>query len=250
MTPSTNSTEPERVQKFLSRAGVASRRRAEALIRAGRVAVNGVIVSNLGTKIDSGVDAVTVDGLSVAPPERLRYLIVNKQAGVVTTLEDPQGRPTVAQYVPEDGPRLFPVGRLDRETTGLLLMTNDGELAHALMHPRFHVPKTYRALVGGVPDGRDLDRLREGIDLDDGRTAPAEVQLLDQRADSATVLLTLREGRKRQVRRMFSAIGHPVTALARVAYGPLTDEGLPLGDARELTTDEVRALQDAVAGDA
>ena len=249
MTPSTNSAEPERVQKFLSRAGVASRRKAEELIRAGRVTVNGEMVTGLATKIIPGIDVVTVDGVPASPPEELHYLLVNKPAGVVTTLEDPQGRPTVAQFVPQDGPRLFPVGRLDQNTTGLLLMTNDGELAHALMHPRFHVPKTYRAVVDGIPDEGDLGRLRAGIDLDDGRTAPAEAHLADCGADSATVLLTLREGRKRQVRRMFSAIGHPVSALARVAYGPLIDEGLAVGEVRELAPEEIEALRAAVGGD-
>jgi len=249
MTPSTNSTEPERVQKYLSRAGVASRRKAEELIRAGRVAVNGEAVASLATKILPGLDVITVDGVPASLPQELHYLLVNKPAGVVTTLEDPQGRPTVAQFIPRGGPRLFPVGRLDQNTTGLLLMTNDGELAHALMHPRFHVPKTYRAVVDGIPDEGDLGRLRAGIDLDDGRTAPAEAHLADCGADSATVLLTLREGRKRQVRRMFSAIGHPVNALARVAYGPLIDEGLAVGEVRELAPDEIAALRAAIGGD-
>jgi len=248
MTPSTNSTEPERVQKYLSRAGVASRRKAEELIRAGRVAVNGEAVASLATKILPGLDVITVDGVPASLPQELHYLLVNKPAGVVTTLEDPQGRPTVAQFIPRGGPRLFPVGRLDQNTTGLLLMTNDGELAHALMHPRFHVPKTYRAVVDGIPDEGDLGRLRAGIELDDGRTAPAEAHVAGSEPGSTTVLLTLREGRKRQVRRMFSAIGHPVTALARVAYGPLTDEGLAVGGVRELGPDEVEALRASVGG--
>jgi len=250
MTTPKNSTEPERVQKFLSRAGVASRRRAEELVRAGRVCVNGEIVSNLGTKVRAGVDVVTVDGVAAALPQELHYLLLNKPAGVVTTLEDPQGRPTVARYVPEDGPRLFPVGRLDQHTTGLLLLTNDGELAHALMHPRFHVPKMYRAVVDGIPNDEDLERLRAGIDLDDGPTAPAEARLAERGVDSATILLTLREGRKRQVRRMLSAVGHPVISLARVGYGPLNAQGLAEGETRELTPAEVEALRQAVGGDA
>ena len=248
MTSSKNSTEPERVQKFLARAGVASRRRAEELIREGRVRVNGEVVSSLSLKVDPDSDTVTFDGARVTAPDSLHYVLLNKPAGVVTTLDDPQGRPSVAQYVSADGPRLFPVGRLDQNTTGLLVLTNDGELAHALMHPRYHVPKTYQAVVAGVPDQDDLRRLRIGIDLDDGRTAPADVRCLEGEDDSCTLLLTLHEGRKRQVRRMLSAVGHPVLSLARVGYGPLTLEGLVEGETRELTEPEIEALRLAAGG--
>lgn len=237
----------ERLQKFLARAGVASRRRAEELIRLGRVAVNGETVTDLGVKVDPARDAVTVDGETVQPPRAYRYVLLNKPAGVVTTLADPQGRRTVAEFVPPDAPRLFPVGRLDYNTTGLLLLTNDGELAHALMHPRYHVPKTYRALVDGVPDLADVERLRAGVRLDDGMTAPAEVSVSPAGPDTAVVTLTIREGRKRQVRRMLSAVGHPVRTLARIAFGPLTDEGLPIGSTRELSPAEVEALRAAIA---
>lgn len=236
----------ERLQKFLARSGVASRRRAEQLILAGRVTVNGGVVSGLGVKVDPGTDVVAVDGVTVAPPAALRYVLLNKPAGVVTTLDDPQGRRTVAEFVPPDAPRLFPVGRLDYNTTGLLLLTNDGELAHALMHPRFHVPKTYEAVVRGVPDQADVERLRTGVRLDDGTTAPAAVQVTPLGPHKAKVTLTIHEGRKRQVRRMLSAVGHPVETLARTAYGPLTDEGLPVGAVRELTVKEVAALKAAV----
>ena len=242
---------PERLQKFLSRAGVTSRRGAEDLIVAGRVSVNGAIASALGTKITAGRDEVRVDGRPVVLPSTLWYVMLNKPAGVVTTLDDPQGRPTVARFVPADAPRLFPVGRLDAATTGLLLLTNDGQLAHALMHPRHHVPKVYHAKVDGVPDAEDLRRLREGIDLDDGMTAPAEARLLERLSNGAAVVeLVLREGRKRQVRRMLSAIGHPVRELTRVAYGPLPLGGLALGSARRLTDDEVRRLHDVASGGA
>ena len=236
----------ERIQKFLSRAGVASRRGAEELIVAGRVSVNGHVVDGLGTKIDPAADEVSVDGRAVSLPDRLWYVMVNKPAGVVTTLDDPQGRPTVARYVPAGAPRLFPVGRLDAGTTGLLLMTNDGELAHALMHPRHHVPKVYRADVDGTPDATDLRRLREGIELDDGITAPAEARVIRRGEQSSVVEVTLREGRKRQVRRMLSAIGHPVRSLERTAYGPLPLGDLPRGEMRMLTEDEVDALRAAV----
>lgn len=233
----------ERLQKFLARAGVASRRAAETLIMEGRVTVNGAVVRTLGEKVCPASDIVAVDGRPVAPPAECVYLMLNKPTGVLTTLDDPQGRPTVAQYVPKDGPRLFPVGRLDLDTSGLLLLTNDGELAHRLMHPRFHVPKTYLAVVDGVPDERDLARLREGVRLDDGVTAPAKAEVVEVRGDRATVMLTLREGRKRQVRRMLSAVGHPVIALERTAYGSLELGGLAPGATRPLTAAEVEELR-------
>lgn len=242
-------TGAERLQKYLSRAGVASRRASEDLIRAGRVAVNGETVTGLGTRVVPGVDVVHVDGREIRPPETLWYVMLNKPSGVVTTLDDPQGRATVAAYVPAGAPRLFPIGRLDAATTGLLVLTNDGDLAHRLMHPRFHVPKVYRAVVDGVPDADDLRALQGGIDLDDGRTAPAEVALEGAAADGgAVVRLTLREGRKRQVRRMLSAVGHPVRELDRVAYGPLELGGLPRGAVRVLTSEEVARLRAAGGG--
>lgn len=234
---------PERVQKYLSRAGVASRRAAEELIAAGRVSVNGETVTSFGTKVIPGVDEVRVDGTLAEPAQQLWYLMLNKPAGVVTTLDDPQGRPTVAAYIPEGAPRLFPVGRLDYATTGLLLLTNDGDLAHLLMHPRHHVPKVYRAEVDGIPDVCDMRALREGIELDDGRTAPAEARIVERRGAISVVELTLREGRKRQVRRMLSAVGHPVRVLARVAYGPVALGRLAEGSVRALTDTEVRALR-------
>lgn len=233
----------ERVQKYLSRAGVASRRAAEELIVAGRVSVNGETVTSLGTKVTAGVDEVRVDGRLAEPPELLWYVMLNKPAGVVTTLDDPQGRPTVARYVPDGAPRLFPVGRLDYATTGLLLLTNDGEFAHLLMHPRHHVPKVYRAEVDGVPDAVDVRALREGIDLDDGRTAPAEARVIERRDTTSVVEITLREGRKRQVRRMLSAVGHPVRLLTRIAYGPVTLGRLAEGSVRALSEAEVSSLR-------
>jgi pseudouridine synthase len=237
------------VQKFLSRAGVASRRAAEELIRAGRVSVNGRTVETLGEKVLADSDEVRVDGELVEAPAQLWYLLLNKPAGVVTTLDDPQGRPTVAEFIPGGAPRLFPVGRLDYATTGLLLLTNDGGFAHLLMHPRHHVPKVYHAEVDGIPDEGDVRALRAGIDLDDGRTSPAEARVLEHREGSAVVELTLREGRKRQARRMFSAVGHPVRSLQRVAYGPLTLGRLPEGSVRPLSDAEVHALRQSAKGE-
>lgn len=238
----------ERLQKYLAHAGVASRRASEELILAGRVCVNGEVVSTLGEKIDPSRDAVTVDGEPVLAADAPVYLLLNKPVGVITTMDDPQGRPTVARFVPESGPRLFPVGRLDLGTSGLLLLTNDGELAHMLMHPRYHVPKTYVAVVDGIPDEEDLARLRDGIDLDDGRTAPAEARLVGSVPKRGTVEITLREGRKRQVRRMLMAVGHPVRELVRIGYGPIPLGDLAEGDTRPLTDDEVRALRATAEG--
>jgi 23S rRNA pseudouridine2605 synthase len=235
----------ERLQKVMARAGVASRRHSEELITAGRVRVNGEVVTSLGTKVDPETDSVTVDGRPLRTGIAHAYFALNKPAGYVTTMSDPQGRPTVASFLPPEPPGLFAVGRLDKDTEGLLVVTNDGELADRLMHPRHHVAKTYRAVIAGMPTERELERLREGIDLDDGPTQPAEVQTLASAGKTTLVRITIREGRKRQLRRMFSAIGHPVVALKRVSFGPLElGEQLP-GTLRELRAEEVGALREA-----
>ena len=245
------SPETERLQKYIARCGVTSRRGAETLITDGRVAIDGVTVTELGTRVDPRRQRVTVDGTAITPPSEYWYVMLNKPAGVVTTLDDPQGRPAVAAFVPSGAPRLFPVGRLDAATTGLLLLTNDGALAHSLMHPRFHVPKVYITEVDGVPDTADVQRLREGVELDDGLTSPAEARVVDTTQDGGSrVELVLREGRKRQVRRMLSAVGHPVRTLERVAYGPLELGGLARGQTRVLLPEEVARLQAATRGEA
>jgi len=237
---------PMRLQKFLARAGAASRRGSEDLMTAGRVTVNGAVVTELGSKVDPRVDEVAVDGVVVALADGPTYLMLNKPAGYVTTMSDPQGRPTVADLFPRDAPAgLFPVGRLDQDTEGLLLLTTDGELAQVLMHPRHHVEKTYLATVGGVPDEGDLRKLSEGIELDDGMTAPAEARLAKRSGTAAVVELVIREGRKRQVRRMLSAIGHPVNRLERVRFGAIELGTLQRGQVRALTSAEVEALKRA-----
>jgi 23S rRNA pseudouridine2605 synthase len=233
----------ERLQKVMARAGVASRRHSEELITAGRVTVNGEVVTSLGTKVDPDRDEIAVDGRAIATGVEKAYLALNKPPGFVTTMSDPQGRPTVADFLPPEPPGLFAVGRLDMDTDGLLLITNDGELADRLMHPRHHVPKTYRAVVAGQPTERELQRLREGIDLDDGRTAPAGVDYLATGGKTTLVRLTIREGRKRQIRRMFSAIGHPVVTLRRIAFGPVQLGDQPQGTVRPLTAAELAALK-------
>jgi 23S rRNA pseudouridine2605 synthase len=227
-----------RLNAFLARAGVASRRRADELIKAGRVTVNGQ-PGQLNTVVGAS-DRVEVDGQTVER-QRLRYVLLHKPAGIVTTARDPQGRPTVVELVPGE-PRIVPVGRLDADTTGALLLTNDGQLAHRLAHPRYGVEKTYVADVDSDPDEEALQQLREGLDLEDGRTAPA----LARRLGPGRVELVLHEGRKHQVKRMLAAVGYPVARLHRSGYAGLTLEGLVPGACRELETSEVEQLRRAV----
>lgn len=224
-----------RLNAFLARAGAASRRRADELIKAGRVTVNGE-PGQLNTVVGAH-DRVEVDGQEVQR-QRLRYVLLHKPAGVVTTARDPQGRRTVVELVPGE-PRVVPVGRLDADTTGALLLTNDGQLAHRLAHPRYGVEKTYVAEVEGDPDEQALQRLRDGIELDDGPTAPARARRLAR----GRVELVLHEGRKHQVKRMLDAAGHPVTRLHRSAYAGVTLEGLEPGGCRELEPSEVERLR-------
>src|SRR5437899_12518423 len=223
-----------RLNAFLARAGVASRRRADDLIKAGRVTVNAQ-PGQLNTVVGAH-DRVEVDGREVAR-QRLRYVLLHKPADVVTTARDPQGRPTVVELVPDE-PRVVPVGRLDVDTTGALLLPNDGQLAHRLAHPRYGVEKTYVADVEGDPDEQALQRLREGLELDDGLTAPARARRLGR----GRVELVLHEGRKHQVKRMLAAVGHPVTRLHRSEYAGLTLEGLEPGECREPEPSEVERL--------
>ena len=236
------SDEGERLQKVLARAGIGSRRVCEDLIAEGRVTVDGE-VAVLGRRVDVETALIELDGAPIGVRPDLVHYLLNKPAGVVTTADDPQGRPTVVGLVPAE-PRVFPVGRLDVDTEGLLLLTNDGELAHRLTHPSFGVEKEYVAELEGSPSRAALRRLREGVELDDGTTAPARAALLEP----SVVRLTIHEGRNRQVRRMCDAVGHPVVRLIRTRIGPLADRSLAPGAWRELTGDEVRSLQRAVAG--
>jgi 23S rRNA pseudouridine2605 synthase len=224
-----------RLNAYLARAGVASRRGADELIKAGRVRVNGA-PGELNTFVGAN-DTVEVDGRPVEK-QALAYLLLHKPAGVVTTARDPHGRPTVVGLVPAE-PRVVPVGRLDADTTGALLLTNDGALAHRLAHPRYEVDKVYEAEVEGDPDGALLTRLREGVELDDGRTAPAQAR----RLGPGRVELTVHEGRKHQVKRMLEAVGHPVRRLHRSRYAGLDLRGLSAGEWRPLTRAEVAGLR-------
>jgi 23S rRNA pseudouridine2605 synthase len=230
----------ERLQKVLARAGLSSRRKAEALIVAGRVAVNGQVVRELGVKVDADRDTVLVDGQPVGE-EQPEYWLVHKPMGVITTVDDPWGRPTARDLVPTRA-RVYPVGRLDADSSGLLLFTNDGALAHRLAHPRHAHEKEYRVLVAGRPTSEDLRRLRRGVVLEGRPTAPAEVRLLEAGPDGSWLVFVLREGRKRQIRRMMDAVGHPVLALERIRLGPIRLGDLPPGQARRLSADEARAL--------
>ncbi|MCH2419982.1 MAG: pseudouridine synthase [Actinomycetota bacterium] len=236
-----SSGEGERLQKVLARVGIGSRRVCEDLIAEGRVLVDGE-TAVLGRRVDPETALIEVDGAPVGVRPDLVHYVLNKPAGVVTTADDPQGRPTVVGLVPNE-PRVFPVGRLDVDTEGLLLLTNDGELAHRLTHPSYGVEKEYVAEVEGLPTRAVLRRLREGVELDDGPTAPARATLVDP----SVVRLTIHEGRNRQVRRMCEAVGHSVVRLVRTRIGPLADRSLAPGAWRELTGDEVRSLQRAVA---
>ncbi len=225
-----------RLQKVLAERGYGSRRAAEELVAAGRVTVNGE-VARLGRRIDVDRDLVEVDGHLVPVRPGLVHYLLNKPAGVVSTARDPQGRPAVVDLVPPE-PRVFPVGRLDADTEGLLILTNDGELAHRLTHPRFGVEKEYLAEVDGAVSAGALRRLRTGVELEDGPTAPATVS----QPQPGILRITIHEGRNRQVRRMAAAVGHPVRRLVRVRIGPVRDPGLPPGAWRALTPEELRAL--------
>ena len=273
----------ERLQKILSHAGVASRRAGEQLMLEGRVTVNGVTARELGTKADPARDDIRVDGRRVKIVEHHRYVLLNKPRGYVSTRSDPQRRPTVIDLLHGIREYLYPVGRLDFDSEGLLLLTNDGDLTARLTHPRHGVARVYEAQVLGVPDAHDLDRLRQGVVVDGQKTEPADVRVISDslhpsarvyarargllargggaprairkrlsgsgegRGSESTLLITIREGRNRQVKKMCDAIGHPITRLRRVAIGPIRDSRLKPGQWRELTPDEVRRLREAAA---
>jgi 23S rRNA pseudouridine2605 synthase len=233
----------ERLQKVLAHAGVAARRRAEEMIVAGRVAVNGEVVTELGTKVNPKRDVIQVDGRPLGKPEKPAYFLVNKPRGVLSSASDARGRTTVVDLVPHHG-RLYPVGRLDLDSEGLILLTNDGALALRLAHPRYEHEKEYRVLVEGVPDRDALDRLRRGVAMEGGLTKPARVDL-ERTAEGGTWLrIILREGRKRQIRRMLEIVGYNALRLIRVRIGPLPLGDLKPGGFRHLTPQELRAIQD------
>lgn len=232
----------ERLQKIISAAGITSRRASEELILAGRIAVNGTVVTELGSKADPRKDLVTLDGQPIKPAEKLYYVLLHKPAGYVTSLKDPQGRQLVTELVKDIGERLFPVGRLDYNSEGLLLLTNDGEWANRLMHPRHQVDKEYHVRVRGKIDPSQIKKLADGVQLEDGPTGAASVRLLKNDQSNDWLSVTIREGRNRQVRRMCAAVGLFVVRLRRIRYGNLTLGGLQPGEYRLLSPAEAKAL--------
>ncbi|HZN55170.1 MAG TPA: pseudouridine synthase [Candidatus Polarisedimenticolaceae bacterium] len=240
----------ERLQKVLAHAGIASRRAAERLMLAGRVTVNGTVATELGIKVDPERDAIKVDGRRVGrPPSHRTYLAFHKPRGVVTTLSDPEGRPTVRDYLRGVRARVFPVGRLDYDSEGLLLLTDDGPLARELMHPSRGVEKTYAVKVKGQPDNDAVIRLRRGVPVDGRRSGPAQVRIV-RRGDNAWLQVSIVEGRNRQVRKMLQAVGHPVQRLRRIRYGGVELGTLPVGAVRALSEAEIIRLKRAARADA
>lgn len=231
----------ERLQKIISRSGVASRRKAEELIVNGRVRVNGQVVTQLGSRADSSHDTITVDGRRIEPDQPRMAVLLNKPDGYITSLRDPEGRPTVARLVDNVPVRLYPVGRLDYHTEGLLILTNDGDLAQKIEHPTHAIPKVYIAKVKGIPEEKQLRRLREGIHLDGKKTLPARIEIQETRKN-AWLEITIREGRQNQIRKMFESIDHPVIKLKRVAIGALRDDRLKPGEFRFLTPKEIQLV--------
>jgi 23S rRNA pseudouridine2605 synthase len=244
--PSTGSG--KRLQKVLAAAGLASRRACEVMISEGRIEVNGEVVTEQGRRVDPDTDVIRVDGARIPPPRRHAYLVLNKPRGVVSTMDDPEGRRTLADLVPERRGRLFHVGRLDTDTEGLLILTNDGEFAHRLAHPSYAVPKTYVAEVTGVVGPAVLKRLRQGVTLNDGPVRPDAVKVVSTGGDRTLIKITLHEGRNHIVRRTMEAVGHPVRRLSRTGIGPVRLGTLRSGEVRELTRDELGGLLDLTGG--
>lgn len=235
-------SQPIRLQKYMASCGVASRRKSEEYIRGGRVRVDGTIVTELGTRVVPGKQVVAVDGREIRPETEHIYILLNKPKGYVTTLSDPQGRPVVTSLITDIDARLFPVGRLDLDTEGALILTNDGDLAQKVQHPKFEVRKTYEATVSGLPAPQKIKKLESGIVIDGKKTAPAKVRMKKKQKRTSIFTVTIHEGRKRQVRKMFAAIGHPVTYLQRISYGRLTLGKLPKGSYKRLKISEIKKI--------
>lgn len=232
-----------RLNRYLSVCGVASRRKGEEIIRAGRVAVNGRVVRDPACGVSMTDDIVTLDGKPLLVIHERRYIVLNKPSGVIVTRKDTHGRRTVFDVLGRDGNGMFPVGRLDVDTTGVIILTDDGDLAHRLMHPSYEVNKRYLADVKGRVTSDDVQRMRRGIKLEDGYTAPAKMALVSVSGETSTVLLTIHEGKKRQVKRMMNAIGHPVTRLERLEFAGITADSLERGSWRTLTFEEIDNLK-------
>lgn len=236
----------ERLQKIISRAGLMSRRAAEKFILDGRVSVDGKIISELGTKADLQKNKIFVDGKELQFVEKKIYIILNKPRGYITTAKDDRGRKTVLDLVSEIDARIYPIGRLDYDSEGLLILTNDGDLMNKLLHPKFKIAKTYRVKIVGKISAEKISKLSEGIELEDGLTLPAKISLLDAGKNFSTVEITICEGRNRQIRRMFAAVGHEVIFLRRIKFAGLTLKNIPVGKFRNLTEQEILSLQKQV----
>ena len=232
----------ERLQKILAKAGIASRRGAEELIRQGKVTVDGKVVTEMGYRLDPAEHKIAFEGKQISAEEEKIYLLLNKPQGYVTTLKDPQGRPIVTALLKEIKARVFPVGRLDFDTEGALILTNDGDFTQRILHPSFEIKRTYLATVAGHPSPKALHQLEEGIELEGKKTWPAKVRVVKKNKTSTTIETTIHEGRKRQVRKMFQAIGHRVLHLKRIAYGNLKLGALPTGEYRVLTPPEINQI--------
>lgn len=235
-------SETIRLQKYLAGCGIASRRKAEEIIAQGRITVDGEVVTAMGVQVNPARQEIRLDGKVVTPHDDLLYVLLNKPQGYVTTLSDPQGRPIVTSLLHGINARLFPVGRLDLDTEGALILTNDGELAQKIQHPSHEVTKTYEAQVLGLPSEKTLQKLEHGILLEGKKTAPAKVMIISRQTGTTTLRITIHEGRKRQVRKMFQAIGHPVFHLKRIAYGHLFLQGLLTGKYRILTPEDLKKI--------
>jgi 23S rRNA pseudouridine2605 synthase len=236
----------ERLNKIIAMAGIASRRRADELISSGLVAVNGRVERGLGSKAVWGIDSITVDGQAIPDPAKRVYLMLNKPFGYVSTLRDPEGRPIVRDLIKDIKERLYPVGRLDFDSQGLLILTNDGQLSHRLMHPRYHIPRTYKVTLERCISDATVGRLTKGITLEDGPTSPAHVEVIQREQERSVVRITIFEGRSREVRRMFEAVGHTALKLTRIGYGGLHLGDLKVGKYRYLKNSEVKALCSSV----
>ncbi len=236
----------ERIQKILAKAGVASRREAERMLTEGRITVNGHSVDTLGWKADPEKDHIKVDGKRIRPFESKITLVLHKPRGYVSTVKDPEGRPTVLDLLKRSRERVYPVGRLDFDAEGLLLLSNDGDLTEILSHPRFAIPRTYLAKLSGLPDAKDLERLRRGVMLEDGKATAVSVKVFRRTEKNCWAHIVVREGRNRLVKRMFSAVGHSVLKLKRVAFGPIRLGDLPSGHFRRLTSEEQKKIKELI----
>jgi len=239
----------ERLNKIIAMAGITSRRRADELISLGSVTVNGQVERRVGSKAIWGVDSISVDGQAIPDPPKKIYLMLNKPFGYVSTLKDPKGRPIFRDLIKDVKERVYPVGRLDFDSFGLLILTNDGELAFRLMHPRFHIPRTYKVTIEGYISNTSVERLRKGIVLDDGPTNPARVRIINRQQGRSVVRVTIFEGRSREIRRMFEAVGHKAIKLIRIGYGGLHLGELKVGKYRHLKNSEVKSLRTSVGLD-